>query len=400
MIESWRIARFDEIMTKVDRKFIIDDGQEYKTVGVRWYGNGAFVRERLFGANINRKQQWIIKEGDVVYNKLFAWKGSFALADRLVDGCIVSDKFPTYHIKPELIDPAYLSYYFTTPQIALQAQDLSKGAAALSKLTLNPPQFWDLTIPLPPLSEQRRIVGRIQLLETRINEAQRLRDEAVLQTNVLQSRALDGILNKANFHYQPLKDILSEPLSNGLSLPASGIGQVGILFAKVGMVNTGKMNPRETKRVDIELSEDSNFWMKQDDIFVSRGNSLELVGRAAVYNGIPRDCAFPDLLIRIRVDKTKIDPQYIVYYFQTLEARKYIESQASGTSPSMKKVSQPKLEGMPIPVPPLDEQRRIVAYLDSVQARLASLRELQSATGEELDALLPSVLDRAFKGEL
>ena len=48
----------------------------------------------------------------------------------------------------------------------------------------------------------------------------------------------------------------------------------------------------------------------------------------------------------------------------------------------------------------LDEQRRIVAYLDSVQARLASLRELQSATGEELSALLPSVLDRAFKGEL
>ena len=54
----------------------------------------------------------------------------------------------------------------------------------------------------------------------------------------------------------------------------------------------------------------------------------------------------------------------------------------------------------PIPVPPLDEQRRIVAYLDSVQARLASLRGLQSATGEELSALLPSLLDRAFKGEL
>ena len=48
----------------------------------------------------------------------------------------------------------------------------------------------------------------------------------------------------------------------------------------------------------------------------------------------------------------------------------------------------------------LFEQRRIVAYLDSVQARLVSLRELQSAAGEELDALLPSVLDKAFKGEL
>jgi hypothetical protein len=49
------------------------------------------------------------------------------------------------------------------------------------------------------------------------------------------------------------------------------------------------------------------------------------------------------------------------------------------------------------------EQQHIVAYLDSVQSRLASLRELQSATGEELRrmrTLLPSVLDRAFKGEL
>jgi hypothetical protein len=51
----------------------------------------------------------------------------------------------------------------------------------------------------------------------------------------------------------------------------------------------------------------------------------------------------------------------------------------------------------------LDEQRCVVAYLDSVQARLTSLRELQSATGEELSALLPSVLrpsGGAFKGEL
>jgi type I restriction enzyme S subunit len=93
----WRIARFDEILIKVDRRFIINEDQEYKTVGVRWYGNGAFVRERLLGASINRKQQWEIRTGDVVYNKLFAWKGAFAIADESVNGCIVSDKFPTYN---------------------------------------------------------------------------------------------------------------------------------------------------------------------------------------------------------------------------------------------------------------------------------------------------------------
>jgi len=67
------------------------------------------------------------------------------------------------------------------------------------------------------------------------------------------------------------------------------------------------------------------------------------------------------------------------------------------------------LSNIPIPVPPLDEQRRIVAYLDGLQAKVNALRELQSTSGEELDALssspskasgIPSVLDRAFKGEL
>lgn len=49
---------------------------------------------------------------------------------------------------------------------------------------------------------------------------------------------------------------------------------------------------------------------------------------------------------------------------------------------------------------PLDEQRRIVEYLDELQAKVNALRGLQSQSQEELDALLPSVLDRAFKGEL
>jgi len=173
--KGWRFTRFDEFLKKIDRKIIIQDDDSYKCVGVRWYAMGAFVREHLLGMNIARKQQWIIKAGDVVYNKLFAWKGSFAIADKSVNGCIVSDKFPTYEVNLEIIHPDFLMYYFRTPQLAQQAQDLSKGAAAISKLTLNPPQFWDLIIPLPPLEEQRRIVAKIEDLIWKVDEAIALR---------------------------------------------------------------------------------------------------------------------------------------------------------------------------------------------------------------------------------
>ena len=66
----------------------------------------------------------------------------------------------------------------------------------------------------------------------------------------------------------------------------------------------------------------------------------------------------------------------------------------------MPKISQPKLEALPIPVPPLAEQRRIVAELDALQVEVDALKRLQAETAKELDALLPAILDRAFKGEL
>lgn len=192
---SWSVASFSDVFRRAERKVTIDDSASYNCVGVRWYGNGAFVRENLLGMNIARKQQWIIRAGDVVYNKLFAWKGAFAIADDSVDGCIVSDKFPTYEANAALVDPRLLAWYFRTPELAKQAEGLSKGAAAISKLTLNPPQFWDLTLPLPPLDEQRRIVARIEELAAKIEEACTLQGQAGKESGAVIRAVLRGILD-------------------------------------------------------------------------------------------------------------------------------------------------------------------------------------------------------------
>jgi len=63
-------------------------------------------------------------------------------------------------------------------------------------------------------------------------------------------------------------------------------------------------------------------------------------------------------------------------------------------------VNSKTLKAMPISLPPVEEQHRIVAYLDGLQAQVDELTALQDATQAELDALLPSILDKAFKGEL
>ncbi len=63
-------------------------------------------------------------------------------------------------------------------------------------------------------------------------------------------------------------------------------------------------------------------------------------------------------------------------------------------------VNAKKLKAMPIPRPPISEQRRIVAYLDSLQAKVDELKRLQAETEKELEEFVQSILDKAFKGEL
>jgi type I restriction enzyme S subunit len=360
---------------------------------------GAFLRETLLGMNIARKQQWIVKTGDILYNKLFAWKGSFAIADGTVDGCIVSDKFPTYQADYDLVDPAFLRWYFQTPGLAQQAQELSKGAAAISKLTLNPPQFWDLTIPLPPLAEQQRIVARIEALAARIAEARGLRQAAGEAAEVLVAASINERVSNVMSSGR-LSDVLLEKPRNGWSAPCDN-SENGVAVLSLSAVTGYQYRPNEFKRTSHKTADCAHYWLRKGDLLITRSNTPELVGHAAIYNGSPGPCIYPDLMMKVVVNQEKTDTKFVHYWLRSPAAREYIRRNAKGTSPTMKKISQGTVMEIPFPSHlSLPEQRRIVAYLDDLQGRVDALRALQAATAAELDALLPAVLDKAFRGEL
>lgn len=108
-----------------------------------------------------------------------------------------------------------------------------------------------------------------------------------------------------------------------------------------------------------------------------------------------------DLMMRLEFRTGSADPRFVWYWLQSPSAREFVSQNAKGTSPTMKKISQGTVMAIPFPASlPLADQRRIVAQLDEVQAQADSLKRLQSETSAELDALLPSILDRAFRGEL
>jgi type I restriction enzyme S subunit len=89
-------------------------------------------------------------------------------------------------------------------------------------------------------------------------------------------------------------------------------------------------------------------------------------------------------------------PEYIYFFIQT-QAQEMLSRSAGSTFPNL---PGEKLKTVEIPIPPPAEQIRIVEYLDNLQSKIDKLKKLQTETQKELDALMPSILDKAFKGEL
>ncbi len=126
--------------------------------------------------------------------------------------------------------------------------------------------------------------------------------------------------------------------------------------------------------------------------------SLELVGRSAVVDELPEPMAFASYMIRLRFDTAAIYPAYAQKMLRHLRVSGQLIDFARTTA-GQYNVSLGRLRSAEIPVPPLAEQRTIVAHIDELQGVIDTLRAYQSGTSEELDALMPSILDKAFRGE-
>ena len=104
-------------------------------------------------------------------------------------------------------------------------------------------------------------------------------------------------------------------------------------------------------------------------------------------------------LFRVRFDQTQCIPRFAFVALRGARSvREQVFEQVRGaTRPGF---NTKLLSNVQLPIPPLTEQRRIVAYVDGLQKKVDQLKRLQSQATAELDAMLPSILDRAFKGEL
>jgi len=157
----------------------------------------------------------------------------------------------------------------------------------------------------------------------------------------------------------------------------------------------GTFLPIHFKYVDEIIEENSYLWLKPKDILIQRGNSIDYVGIGAVYHGDLNEFIYPDLMMKIRFHET-VDVEFSHIVINCQNSRNFFQNNASGTSGSMPKVNQAVVNSLPFPLPPANEQKRIVAKVDRLMSLCdeleAKLNRAQKHSAKLMEATVRKLL--------
>jgi restriction endonuclease S subunit len=352
---------------------------------------------------------WRVYPGDIAYNSMRMWQGVSGRSDLLG---IVSPAY-TVCVPRDGSDSRFLAYLLRLPQLVREFYRFSQGLTS-DTWNLKYRRFKDIPIELPPLPEQRRVAQILESVDKTIRETEMLiaKLKQVKQGLLydLLSRGIDenGELRDPERHPERFKDSPLgriprewETLSLGLLLssidagkspscpdrPAAG-DEWGVL--KVSAVRPDGFAPQENKALEVPGLANPAFEVRDGDFLITRANTYELVGLTCIVESPPPRLLLCDKTLRLNVS-SEADAHFLLYATQMPYLRRQIEVHATGSSGSMKNISQSVVRHLKVAAPKKPEQLVISRILQGAVERfrceekeLSKLRLLKAGLMDDL----------------
>ena len=254
--------------------------------------------------------------------------------------------------------PTYAFYVLRS----LEAEIVGNTGAAFPSINVG--SIKGIGIPLPPLEVQKEIVAEIEGYQKVIDGARAVVDNYRPQIPI-----------DPGWPMVELREVIQDKPKNGYSgKPVPYATNLKVL--SLGATTSGTLDISQHKYLDEDIPLDSPCRCRLGDIYLQRGNTKELVGTAAIFDIDQSNYVYPDLMIRVRADETKILSQFLLRVLQSDSVRDYVTRNAVGAAGSMPKINQRIVERILIPLPPIAKQQTIVAEIESEQTLVTSNREL------------------------
>jgi type I restriction enzyme S subunit len=333
------------------------------------------------GSEIKTKEQQVCKAGELLVAEIDAKLGGYGLVPNELDGSIVSSHYFLFSINEERLDRDFLRWYLKTPNFFAQvsAQGSTNYAA------IRPHHVLTYTIPLPSISDQRRVVQQLNAVAARVNDRELAATTIEAELSATLSTAFKKITAGApRARMGEVAPLVRRPIRL----------EPDMLYKELGVRSFGRGLFGKPPLKGADLTWQKLFGIEAGDLVFSNIKAWE--GAFAVARSQDDGKVGSHRYLTCVPYPNKATANFLWYYLQTREGLEQVQAASPGSADRNRTLSQKGLEEIKLPVPSIDDQR----WFDALQAKVAAARAHSVEAAKELDRLIPAILNRIFSSAL
>lgn len=388
---DWQAGTIRQYLQRVVEPVDVKLDEQYRQIGVRSHGKGLFHKDAVFGSDLGEKRVFWVRPNALVINIVFAWEQAIALTTENERGMIASHRFPMFSPVEGKSDLNFKLHFFMRKQGKELLTLASPGGAGRNK-TLGQSEFMKLKVTLPVAEEQKKIAAFLSAVDSKLAALRRKR--------FALERYKKGLMQ------QLFSRRLRFTRSDGTDFPDWEEKELGQISSRNTQRNSDFAHTRVLTNSAVQGVVDQGSFFDKDI-----ANSSNIDGYYVVHKG---DFVYnPRISVTAPVGPIKrnnlgdgvMSPLYTVFrfhfdettffeqYFQTNIWHEYMKSVANyGARHDRMSIGVKEFMALPLPVPHIDEQRRISKALSAMDAKNQAVSNLI----DNMESFRKSLLQQMF----
>ncbi|WP_439603136.1 restriction endonuclease subunit S [Devosia sp.] len=341
------------------------------------------------------REELLALPGDILFNATNSPElvGKSALFQGHSEPVTFSNHFIRIRLKDTVADPGYVSRWLH--------REFERGRFAgmcrawVNQASITKAQLSELTVPLPPLDEQRRIAAMLDKADAL---RQKRKHAIALLDSLTQSIFLElfGSVKPGDSKWSSVSVGEAGRVQLGRQrAPKYQTGHHTRPYVRVANVYEDRIDTSDILSMDFDDRDFKDYKLEVGDILLNEGQSTELVGRPAMWNNEVPNCCFQNTLVRFQVDHSVATPWYALGVFLSYFRLGEFAKISSKTS-SVAHLGAARFARMPFPVPPLELQAEYGRRIEATRRQHGAAVQAMRLT----DDFFASLQHRAFSGQL
>ena len=400
---------------------------------IRWFG---IQDEHLKYIHPDQFESWseerFIQDGDTLWNSTgrgTLGRACLVQAKHLIPPKVVDSHVTIVRPVKGLIEPRYLFAWIRSPQVQNSIEDVATGTT--NQIELRKSTVAATHIPIAPLNEQRRIAEKLDSLTSGVDSCrERLDRVPFILKRFRQSVLADATSGKLTEEWRAARGLTAETHSfefadadvfqefvfpqswdqarlSDITEISSGVTKdskkqfpefVEVPYLRVANVQRGFFDLTEMKTIRVPQKKLETLLLEPGDILFNEGGDIDKLGRGWVWNGEITPCVFQNHVFRARLKDSHFFPKFFSWYGNS-RGPAYFLSRGKQTT-NLASINKSVLSALPVPIPPIEEQSEIVSRVNALFSFADLLDARCAAASDQVEKLTPTLLTKAFRGEL